>query len=172
MPIGTSNNAFFSVSGIALPNTSVVPWTWSPFLSSKCFTAFSTDDFAGKWIFSNVGRKCFDAVRFHEFFSAFFLKLNCFPYLWLYDCRMTICHIILRNLSLILITLLCNEVYGVSFLKQCISLILFIMEHLLNRTGDPFNFSIPPWNFGFIQFLCNTEIISSTQMAYMYQFHQ
>lgn len=144
MPVSASHDTFFSVSGITLPNTSVFPWTKSPFLSSECFPTFSTDNFTSKWIFSDVRRKCFDAVCFHEFFSAFFFKLNCFPYFWFNDCGMAVCHIILSNLPIILIPLFRQEINSVSFLKQCISLILFIMEHLLNRTGNPFNFSIPP----------------------------
>ena len=86
-------------------------------------------DFAGEKVDSAVS--AFAATAPSQFL------LNHLELLWGDDGFVVAFHIILRNFTLVLLFLLCKEVYGVGLLKERITLVLLIFDDATNSAVRP-----------------------------------
>ena len=115
------------VLGIALPDCPAVFAVRVPDLGAEDLTAIAADDFSGKGTVAlGAAGACFAPSQF---------QLCFLPFSRLYDCLMAVFHIVLRNLALVDLPFLLQEIYCEFLLQECRSLIFFISEYAFQSGG-------------------------------------
>ena len=115
---------------IALPDGLPVFAVGMPDLRSVPAAAFAAFDLGGEGVDS--------AVVFLTPATAFHLALNHLEYVWVDDGFMVSLNVVLRNLALVDLCLLGQEIDSVGFLQQGITFVFLVPQDALDRGGAPF----------------------------------
>src|SRR5699024_4979296 len=118
-----------SVLFVALPYKAPVLCVGVPDLTAIYAATFPADNAPGKWMLA----ACETPVRF----PGFQLILHKLEYLRFNNCRMAVCYIILRNLTLIDLLLFGEEIHREFFLQKRVAFVFLVGENTFHYLGPP-----------------------------------